>query len=140
MQMIRVTQDHEFEQVKSFYQKSGYTQPISASDLFVVAEEGDELRAALRLCLEDGCLVLRGMRVAPPFQRKGVGSALLGYARDVIGNETCYCIAHRYLQDFYAQIGFEEVSTEKAPAFLVSRLAFYREQYDLDVILMRSGD
>jgi N-acetylglutamate synthase-like GNAT family acetyltransferase len=137
--VTRITKDHEFRQIKSFYQKSGYTQPISASDLFIIAKEEDKLRAALRLCREEGCLILRGIRVAPQFRRMGIGSALLGYARDVIGIETCYCIVHIYLQDFYAQIGFEQITSEAAPAFLVSRLAFYREQYDLDVILMRSG-
>lgn len=138
MLRMRILANHEIEVVKSFYQESGYSQLLDPTDAFLIAEEGDEIRAALRLCLEDGTLVLRGMRVHPRFLREGIGSELLRFACEVIGDEVCYCISHRYLRGFYGQIGFREISSDSAPGFLASRLEQYQRDHRLDVILMQT--
>jgi predicted N-acetyltransferase YhbS len=137
MPTTRVIHSHEFGKIKAFYQENGYSQSLDPTDKILVAEDGGEICAALRLCHEHGYLVLRGMRVSPEFQRQGIGSQLLRFALEGIQNEVCFCIPHSHLRDFYAQIGFEQISPEKAPAYLASRLDRYRRKYGLDVILMR---
>ena len=137
MLSMRVLQNYEFEKIKYFYQENDYSPVIDPTDIFLITEEEDEIRAALRLCRENGCLVLRGMRVSPKFYRMGIGSELLRFACEKIGNEVCYCIPHSYLRNFYGQISFEEISLGRAPNFLASRIQHYRREYCLDVILMR---
>lgn len=136
MALTRTLAPHEFHKIQTFYAENHYTQPLSTRDIFLVLEHDGEIIAALRVCRESGCIVLRGMRVSPAFQRQGSGSLLLDYFAEVTGNKTCYCIAHRYLRDFYRQVGFEGIKNEHAPAFLVSRLTSYRSELGLDVILL----
>lgn len=136
MLITRKLHRSELPKLRAFYRENGYQPEITADDLCIVAEADGELRAALRLCREKGCLVLRGVRVAMEFQRVGIGSMLLRFALREIGDEVCYCIPYQYLQDFYGRSGFKRIPPESAPTFLRMRLARYREEDDLDVILM----
>jgi N-acetylglutamate synthase-like GNAT family acetyltransferase len=129
----------EIERVKAFYEVSAYSQPLDSSDSILVAETGDDILAALRLCHEHGTLVLRAMRVHPDKLRRGIGTDLLRYAANVIGNEICYCIPYKYLTSFYSQIGFVEIPVDRAPKFLGNRLKLYQRKLNLDVILMEKA-
>lgn len=137
MLTMRAIPSNELSKVKSFYRETDYSGVIDLGDIILAAEEGGEMRAAMRLCHENGCLVLRGMRVVPNYQHRGIGSQLLQFAAGRIGEEDCYCIAHRYLRNFYGQVGFAEISLGEAARFLESRVEHYRQDYELDVILMR---
>jgi predicted N-acetyltransferase YhbS len=139
MLITRAIEDNKFEKVKSFYKEAGFASTFEPSDIFLVAEEGEIIMAALRFCREYGCLVLRGMRVLPYFQRQGIGSKLLQFSKSAIGDDTCYCIPHSHLEEFYAQIGFERIEPDEAPRFLQDRLAMYLSELWLDVILMRKS-
>jgi N-acetylglutamate synthase-like GNAT family acetyltransferase len=135
--IIRTVEGNEFEKIVAFYREADYTSELAPSDQFLIAEEGGSIKAALRLCRENGCLVLRGARVLPPYQRQGISTRLLRYAEKTIGERVCYCIPYAHLESFYAQIGFERIEPDQAPAFLKERLFRYREELSLDIILMR---
>lgn len=137
MLRTRIIEIDEIEGVKDFYRDCAYSQPLDPSDLILAAESGDDILAVLRLSREHGVLVLRGMRVHPEHLRRGIGSVLLRFASNVIGEEICFCISHSYLSRFYSQIGFAEIETNLAPAFLGERLNRYQVEFELDVILMR---
>jgi GNAT superfamily N-acetyltransferase len=137
MVVVRTADDADFERIAAFYKRSAYRPSISPDDLFVVAEDEAGLCGALRIRHEEGALVLRGMRVDPSRQRQGIGRELLERAAEEIRGRECYCIPHRHLRDFYGQIGFAEVMGREAPAFLLDRARQYRDDYALDVILMR---
>lgn len=139
MHVIRKLQHCESPKLRAFYRENGYLSEIGPGHNCLVAEAGGVIQAALRLCWEEGCLVLRGMRVAEPFQRMGIGSELLHFAALEIGDNECYCIPYRHLDDFYAQVGFRRISSENAPDFLRMRYVIYIQQLDLDVILMRKA-
>ena len=113
MLITRIIEFGELERVKAFYEVSAYSQPLDPSDTILVAESGDDILAALRLCYEHGTIVLRDMRVHLEKLRRGIGSDLLRYAANVIGDEICYCIPHQYLTSFYAQIGFVEITIDR---------------------------
>lgn len=136
MPITRTLAPHEFQKIEAFYAENHYNQPVSPRDRIMVLEHEGKIHAALRVCQESGCSVLRGMRVSPAFQRQGLGSQLMAYFAEVTGNESCYCIAHAYLGGFYGQVGFEEIKTELTPEFLVARLKRYRIELGLDVILL----
>ena len=101
-----------------------------------LAESTGQIVGIVRVAEEEGTLVLRGMRVAPAFQRRQIGTRLLQNIAGWLGQRECYCIPYRHLSGFYGQIGFVETDGGSAPEFLGERLADYR-QSGLSVILMR---
>jgi N-acetylglutamate synthase-like GNAT family acetyltransferase len=135
--VVREAGPSEFERISAFYKKSGYRPGISRTDQFILAEDDGGICGALRLCSEEGVLVLRGMRVAPDRQRRGIGTQLLGRAAAAVAGRECFCIPHRRLVGFYAQIGFGEIADDEAPEFLRERRRRYSEEHALDVTVMR---
>ncbi|TMG77799.1 MAG: GNAT family N-acetyltransferase [Betaproteobacteria bacterium] len=80
--------------------------------------------------------MLRGMRVAPAYQRRGIGLGLLfAFTRDV-ENVACFCVPYSHLAAFYATAGFTPMSDATAPSFLQGRLREYRS-LGLDVLVMQ---
>jgi len=134
---IRTASDQDRDRIDSFYAETGYTQAINENDVFLLADNGGEICGAVRVCQEQGILVLRGMRVSQPLQRRGVGTQLLYKTVELIASQACYCIPHRYLREFYEQAGFDEIDPATGPIFLRERLAIYRQNQGLDVILMK---
>ena len=133
----RMVRSGEIPRIQSFYQSCGYDSPLEATDVILLFEEDQEIKAAVRLCREEGVVVLRGMQVREDCQRQGIGSSLLEYTRSVLGGDLCFCIPYAYLEDFYGQIGFSRIDPSDAPAFLNERYRLYRSRIGLDVILMR---
>jgi GNAT superfamily N-acetyltransferase len=84
-----------------------------------------EIVGAVRLCLEEGVLVLRGMRVRADMRRRGIGRRLLADAVAAMGSETCCCIRYRWLISFYGEAGFREMRPEDVRPFLAQRHAQY---------------
>jgi GNAT superfamily N-acetyltransferase len=123
------------DQIRSVYASVEYKGGIKDDDIgFLTTMEGKPV-GAVRLCIEDSVLVLRGMMVDPDYQRKGIGRALLKALDPIIGNRQCYCINPPHLKDFYGSIGFEVIEKEKAPLFLFERLEKYNSD-DHDYIIM----
>jgi GNAT superfamily N-acetyltransferase len=133
----RTARPDEIGRIAEFCQAEGYRPAIRPGDLVVLATEGDELCGALRLCEEGGVLVLRGMRVAEPLRRQGIGTQLLSAAEPLIGGRACFCIAHRYLEPFYGRVGFSPADEGQSPSFLRERCAAYQRDDGLDVVILR---
>jgi N-acetylglutamate synthase-like GNAT family acetyltransferase len=133
----RTAERGELERIASFYLENGYDSPLDDEDTFLVVEDGGHIVAALRLCHEQGVIVLRGMQVRQDCQRRGIGSTLLRYAASVLGENHCYCIPYSYLERFYEGVGFVRIDPLEAPAFLRERWSTYMGKLGLDVILMR---
>ena len=133
---IRKAARAEYPDVRAFYQKCGYSRGITDLDTVLVADRGDSLLGAVRLCPDQRIVVLRGMQVLPEHQRQGVGTSLLERCLPIIGKSECYCIPWAYLEHFYSTGGFKRCKREEAPGFLEDRLSAYLAN-GLDVILMR---
>jgi N-acetylglutamate synthase-like GNAT family acetyltransferase len=136
---INVVPNENRGRVLSFYARNQYDQAIAHDDILLIAEESGAIQGALRLCREEGLLVLRGMRVAKDYQERGIGRLLLRRAVDQLASQECFCIPHRHLRAFYQEAGFQEVDPATVPTFLADRLSKYRNRLGLDVILMRRG-
>jgi predicted N-acetyltransferase YhbS len=80
----------------------------------------------VRLALETGVIVLRGMRVSTSHQRQGIGNQLLDAVDKVLGTQECFCIPYEHLLPFYGRIGFQDLDPAAAPGFLADRLREYR--------------
>lgn len=89
---IRQADEVDMPRLLAFYHGTGYAGGVDPADVVVLAEEEGRIIGALRLCQEQGALVLRGMRVQEEWQRQGVGTRLLQVANERIGTRTCYCL------------------------------------------------
>lgn len=132
---IRVADQSDRDRILFAYRAWNYQGGFAPADLVWLAESRSELIGVVRLSLENGVLVLRGMRVAEPWRRRGVGSRLLHALAGWLGDRVCYCLPYSHLVSFYSQIGFAELTPVDAPPFLAHRLADYRHR-ELDVTLM----
>ena len=121
-----VSQDR-LDEVDSLYLRVGYSVKPAGGDTIIGAREGGKLVGAVRLAEENGLLVLRGMQVEKPFQKRGVGRKLLMAIGQVIGPRECWCVPYTHLRSFYGKIGFEDWPSSDAPGFLVKRLKGNKE-------------
>jgi N-acetylglutamate synthase-like GNAT family acetyltransferase len=135
MTRIRVAQQDDLPRLLEFYRQTGYSGGVTPTDRILLAEVSGSTAAAVRLCKENGTLVLRGMRVREDLRRRGIGTSILKAALPIFGEEGCYCIAHPYLETFHGQFGFAKLGLDQAPEFLLDRLRNCRAR-GLDVILM----
>jgi GNAT superfamily N-acetyltransferase len=135
MVLVSKAEGPAFDRAAGFYLASGYQAAIQPLDTILAAHDSGVVVGVVRLCREGGTLVLRGMRVTPSHQRRGVGTQLLLVAIKHLGTDACFCIPYNHLQEFYERGGFRKLEPGQAPAFLQERLLDYRTR-GLDVIIM----
>ena len=87
---IRVATSGDRSRVEALYAELGYRRGVDAADRLVLAEADGHLIGVVRLAREHGTTVLRGMRVLPAHQRRGVGSALLVAVAAELGPAACH--------------------------------------------------
>ena len=136
MIQVRQARTDERPRVEVFYRENDSFVAIVPSDVVIVAEDGGAVCGVVRLCREDGVLVLRGMHLREDVRRQGIGTRMLRAAEPLIGGRVCFCIPYSHLRAFYGQVGFVEIDPTEAPPFLRERCAAYVRS-GLDAILMR---
>lgn len=138
MKIIRIGADRH-EEALLFYEEQGYKGGIRPSDLIVAAIEQNKIIGLVRIALEEGVEVLRGMFIHPDFQRKGLGKKMLEVLTASFEKELSYCLPFEHLVSFYQHAGFEEIKEENAPVFLQERLKKYREEGVSGIIMRRTN-
>lgn len=134
---IRIARPEEHARAAEAYGVWGYGGGVRPEDVVYVAEADGELVGVVRRTVEDdGVTMLRGMQVAPEWQRRGIGSRMLGALVADLGGAECYCVPYTHLTGFYGAAGFTTVADADAPAFLRERVVRYRAD-GLSVLLMR---
>jgi GNAT superfamily N-acetyltransferase len=134
--LIRWADPDEYARVLQHYEVCNYGGGIDGKDQVAIAVS-DEIVGAVRICSEIGVIVLRGMQMKAEFQRKGIGSDLLGFLEANTNMNGCYCLPYKHLVNFYAKIGFEEISQKGAPVFLAARLEKYQSNGNTEIIIMQ---
>jgi N-acetylglutamate synthase-like GNAT family acetyltransferase len=132
---VRMAQSSDLNRILTAYDTWGYGGGMKAEDTAWLAEVANELIGIVRIAPENGTLVLRGMRIAEQWRRRGIGSRMLRVLAAWLGNRESYCVPYTHLVDFYGQIGFVEVAPAATPAFLAQRVAEYRRR-SLNVTMM----
>jgi GNAT superfamily N-acetyltransferase len=137
---VRLATATDRQAVLAFYHAGGYSPAVAEADQLFLAELDGYLVAAARLCTEYTCTVLRGMRVHPDHQRRGIGSALLALLVHTTSHRRCYCLPFAHLSGFYGRAGFTVVADSSAPPFLFERAARYRGKGEDVLVMARAPD
>ena len=124
-------------QAQDFYASLGYQIQIQSSDYVVAAFDNDQIIGVVRLSFDEGTITLRGMMIAPAYQRQGIGTMLIKSLEPTIGTKTCWCIPHGWLEGFYGQIGFKKIDEDKAPLFLQERIKEARKKWPHVILMVR---
>ncbi|WP_414530124.1 GNAT family N-acetyltransferase [Nodularia chucula] len=103
MLTISQAKPHDIENIKIFYSQCGYGGGVSDKDLILIAQLQEKIVGAVRLCPDNGFIVLRGMQVLAQFQHQGIGRQLLLACKEQLNDQVCYCIPWYHLQSFYQQ-------------------------------------
>jgi N-acetylglutamate synthase-like GNAT family acetyltransferase len=129
----------DFPKVQAFYASVGYFGMVTEDCTVISAKCGDDIIGAVRLAPENGVLVLRGMQIAPSYQRKGIGTRMLREVSKFIGSRECFCLPHAWLRSFYGIIGFARIEGDDAPPHLRERLAEYRKKHWRGILMRRAA-
>src|SRR6185295_15892480 len=87
---VRLGTADDLPHVADLYTEWGYRSAAHPGDTLVVAEHDHRLVGVVRLTVEYGHRMLRGMRVQPAYQRTGVGTQMLQLAAKHIGTRECF--------------------------------------------------
>ncbi len=136
--IIQESAPGDIDQVREFYKKVDYDSYINPECRIVVARHDGEIIGVARVCMENSIRMLRGMEVAPEFQRQGIGSRILLLINSILKNQECLVLPYGHLEYFYSQIGFKKIKEEDSPGFLQERIAGYRQEMpDKTFIIMK---
>lgn len=141
MVTIRHATSADRQVIEVFYEAVGYGAALGENDTLICAEAMGELIGVVRLALEHGVIVLRGMQVASEWRRKGVGARMLDEVQRTLRNRECYCVPYAHLVDFYSRAGFQIAPAAECPSFLVERVEGYRQtRREAFELMHRHGD
>ncbi len=138
---IELANQDEFERLSKFYELCGYKGGFKKDDTILVSKNNkkDEIVGVVRICNENGALVLRGMQVHPGYQSKGIGTLLLEECNKVISERECYVVPYSNLEELYSKIDFYTVFEKDIPYFITERVKKYRKM-GIDVIVMKKSN
>ena len=133
---VKMAQYAELSQVETLYAETSYGGGINEKDTVFVAKTNGVIVGAVRLCLEEGVIVLRGMQISKAFQRHGIGAQLLAACTSHLDQKLSFCLPYLHLKEFYGSASFEVAPLNELPEFLAKRLSSYLTRGQ-DVIAMR---
>jgi len=126
MHIIKAPEDLK-TQVKQFYSNMGYGGGWSENEQAYCFLVDNTVKGCVKVEKIQGVCMLRGMYLEKSLQRNGVGTSLIKHIEPVLNEATSYCLPFAHLSEFYGQIGFEEISSDSLPDFLVARFKKYQE-------------
>lgn len=136
--VIEKADSDDLEKIRKFYRSRNYQQTVNSRCTIFVARINGEIIGVVRICPENGVLVLRGMQVKLEYQRHGVGSKMLNEVQKMLEKRECFGVPYKHLEKFYGQFGFKKTDERKAPTFLRKRIVEYRQKHpDKSFFLMK---
>lgn len=137
---VRLGAAADLPAVAELYRETNYRSQATPDDTLVLADLEGRIIGVVRLVVEHGHCILRGMRVQAAFQRTGVGTRMLWQFVEVLDGRECFAIPFVHLLGFYGQIGFRDLPENRAPRHLVERAASYRTEGHSVTIIRRAPE
>ena len=127
----------DVDAVRSFYTNTTYRKGdiVDETNEIVAAYDGDKMVGVFRLCKENGVIVLRGFFVLAEYQKKGIGTKMLGLFENELSDVACYLNCRNGLTRFYEKANFEVCGNE-VPEFLKERVAGYNNP-ELNILIRK---
>jgi GNAT superfamily N-acetyltransferase len=134
---IRYFKSCNVESVRSFYTYTAYKKGDMVKDEneIVAAYDGDKMVGVFRLCKENNIIVLRGFFILAEYQKKGIGTKMLGLFENELCDVECYLNCRNGLNQFYQKANFE-ICGNNARDFLKKRVAGYNNP-ELNILVRR---
>lgn len=123
-------------ELNQFYCEQGYHSGWGSSERAFIATNNGEIIGSVKIEVNNGFSVLRGMYIAKDYQGDGVGTEFLKHIEPILNKTTSYCMPFSHLGKFYEQIGFQAVSPDSFPEYLAKRYHGY-ENKGYRIIAMR---
>lgn len=123
-----------------FYAENGSKSQARPDDVFFIAFSGKKIIGCVRYCVDEGVPMLRTMRIAERFKRKGIGTQLLLVFKKYLetnGISNVFCLPYPHLVPFYGLIGFETVADNEVPKFLIERSQTYKDNGTVTIFMRR---
>ncbi len=117
---VHVGNREDFDDIRAFYGR-WTTKSILPSQRFVIAKAGQSIIGAVRLCQEDGHVIVRTMQIDDRYHRQGIGTRMLATLEPLLEPAPSYCLPYVHLPAFYSKIGFQIIPVEQAPPHLQAR-------------------
>ncbi len=138
--MINIRQAHkdDLDKVVQFYHSQGYkgTEEMDGSEFTLIAEDDHRFIGVVRLVIENGIKVMRGMFIDESYRRQGIGKKFIELMNDELNGSECYCICKSHLEDFVSGAGFTKIDPADAPAHLFDRFNKYMENRTFGEMIM----
>ncbi|MCO5143107.1 MAG: GNAT family N-acetyltransferase [Oligoflexia bacterium] len=118
-------------EMQSFYLTNKSSSIPRESDLYFILRENNKIVASVRFCVEYEHCLLRTMLVDSKHRKQGLGSILLTRFNEYLEQEKIiktYCLPYEHLKNFYAKIGFRQITEQNIPQFLNRRMSEYKNQ------------
>jgi len=135
---IRPATTADLDAAHACYRRNAYTGTIQPEDLPLVAVAGGEVVGVVRIALENGHQLLRGMFLDETQRRRGLGTRMLQRLAEALDDAPCWLICGPHLIGFYGQVGFRLTEDLEAPPHVQERVARYREVYGPQCLLRRA--
>jgi GNAT superfamily N-acetyltransferase len=130
------------EAINQFYKLAGYGSQAKEEDrIFLCKLDQKNIIGAVRFCLEENHLILRGMYFLNEYRGKGLGKELLNSTIPFLtgAKMDCFAVPYEHLLNFYSLIGFQELEEKDAPRFLNERLDSYKNRGLKVTLIKRKG-
>jgi len=114
-------------QVNQFYRNMGYHSGWSENEQAYCFLVDNAVKGCVKVERIHGICMLRGMYLEKNSQGKGLGTLLIKHIEPALNEATSYCLPFVHLSEFYGQVGFEKISSESLPDFLITRFNKYQE-------------
>jgi dATP pyrophosphohydrolase len=135
---IRHAHAGDVRRVREFCAAHGQAIEVPAGDEVLVAEISGQLAGVASVLHTDNFTMLRSMHIAPGFQRRGVGTALLRRCGELSGDVPCFSVASRELIGFHGREGFTLAHPKEVPPSVAEQLTKCREA-GTDAVAMVKG-
>lgn len=121
---IRKPNRKEYVEVKKIYRKIGFQWRISPDDYTLIAKQKEKIVGLLKINVDHGYPIMRGLYVAENHRGQGIARKLLNEIEITHEGKELYCLPYAHLKGFYKSFGYEVLEFGKAPEFLKRKLMY----------------
>ena len=126
---IEELQPVAFPLANRFFKANGHKGKARGDErVFVLRDDNDAIKAALRACPRESGFLLRSVQVDCRDYRQGLGQLLVSETVKQLQPVSCWCYPHSHLQTFYEKNGFSLIDENKAPEEIRQPFIRYRQQ------------